>query len=696
MKKKLSLQKKLDSILASEDFEQLENFKDSKTIDSMPPKEREFLGALFLKLGEKLFLNGDNKFLENFEWAKKSAPDSAEIFYKQGLIFSEQENNPRCLTYAIEAFEASAEKNPESFETWLSWGITYTKLGKLHGTSAYYQEGLNKFSRAAELSSNITQNQSANLYWQWGLCWQCLGRFSGEAIDFHSAIEKYRRSVEEGIQIPEFWNNYGIAICELSNLIGRQELLFEAIECYRRAVSIHSKNFDGWCNIGTTFERLFEIHGDNEYFQQSQEAFQIAGNCDESEAFLWLKWGQLYVSYAKINLDIEYLKKAIEKFSKADSCDPGNSIILSAWSEAEMLWGTHLDSVELLRSAEEKIIRSLKINPDNPEIWHVYGMCLMELGRYFSEEVFYYQAIEKFQYGLSLNQSDPLLWYGLALAHYSIGESRYEVPMLEKSARFFSRVLEFGGHNFSQFWNDWGVNLMKLAEITDDKNYLESAIEKYEQAIYPYGEDLSGSIQDIDPEWLYNYGCALDFMGDFTEDVSYYERAVKVLTKTLQLDPNYNHAQYNLALALSHLGETSSDVDILYRALEHFQILLNRDSEDEMGWNDWGLTLLNLAELIHDSIAPHHSNTLYEQAESKFLHAAALGCVNSFYNLACLYSQTENFPFAIHYLEKAEISGGLPSIEDVMHDEWLEKLRSTSLFRNFISNLLSKQQKDLK
>jgi len=44
----------------------------------------------------------------------------------------------------------------------------------------------------------------------------------------------------------------------------------------------------------------------------------------------------------------------------------------------------------------------------------------------------------------------------------------------------------------------------------------------------------------------------------------------------------------------------------------------------------------------------------------------------------------------MHFLEKAEQAGALPSLDDMLHDEWLENLVETPSFRHFISHISSK------
>lgn len=229
---------------------------------------------------------------------------------------------------------------------------------------------------------------------------------------------------------------------------------------------------------------------------------------------------------------------------------------------------------------------------------------------------------------------------------------------------------------------------MKLAEMTNDPKYVESAIEKFERAINQNAEDPIN--QECDLEWLYNYGCALDFLGDFTEETCDYERAVQVLSKVLEVDPSYTFARYNLALSLSHLGEHADDVESFQKSLHHFEILLSNDHEDETAWNDWGLTLINYGQLIYDPTHPEQAQNLYEQAEGKLMHAIALGCTQAYYNLACVHALMGHTSVAMHFIERAEVAGVLPGIEAMLHDEWLKNIRDTQEFRHYISLLSNK------
>ncbi len=692
MEKEPPLEKILNEILVTQDFSRLESFQTPACWTPMSVAERQQLALAFVAQGESQLQQGKSAALDSFALSIEIAPNNPTVLYWQALAYSKQVQNMRCLAAANNALQKVAVLDPSFFEAWFVWACVLVRQGIFNSEPRFFQEADEKFVRAIALHKSDSTVALADIYWQWGLCWFFLGRLDGEAHDFHVALEKYRQAANLGLDNSLFWNNYGDAIAELSILVGRKDLFLEASEFYRNAIKLAPDEFQGWLNLACSLERLFEIQHEPFYFDDANDGFARAAELNSENVELWLNWGSLFVESAKSSGEVEHLYVSFEKFSRANECEPNNSTVLCRWGEAQTLCGAFAERIDLLREAEKNIVHSLEIQSDNVDGWCVYGNCLNELGRYFTDDAFYHRAIEKFLYGISLNERHSMLWHGLALAHFAIGELRNDVQMIEKAVRYCAKVMDCGGEAVSQFWNDWGVAQMKLAELTRDHSNIESAIEKFERAINAYGSESEKAVMDL--EWLYNYGCAFAFLGEFSQDASHYERAVQILLEAIQQDPAYAEARYNLALSLAHLGALTDDIDHFHQAIEHFHLLVAEDNEDEAMWNDWGLALLNLADLVHDEMHPELSQKYYLQAEDKFKHSIALGGVEAFYNLSCLYSLQNNYPAAMHYLARAEQSEALPAIDEVMHDEWLEGLRQTADFRSFISLRTTKHEKE--
>jgi len=391
----------------------------------------------------------------------------------------------------------------------------------------------------------------------------------------------------------------------------------------------------------------------------------------------------------------------------------------------------------ILKSALVKIQTGIRIQKDIPTLWRLYGDCLTELGRYYGDEKFLIEAIQRYRTGLQicsndlknqdlglpkasrgdsancfqsynldnvstldlqelsfepktgfsgclgLDASDTLLWYGLSLSLFTLGQLKEDLALIIEASQLFLKVIETGGQDTPQFWNDWGACLMKIGLIKNEKRFYEEAINKFEKALR-----LSQKLNLKNPhelEWLYNLGCAYEFLGDFETSPKSYEKALQLLRRVIEADPSFHIAYFNLACVYSRLGDLNSDIDLLLEANVTFKKVLENDLEDDYTWNELGVSLLILAKLMHDPVGFETSREYAAEAEKVFLQAIALGNISAIYHLACLYSMTENFEASIHYLEKCVENQALPSIDDLLTDDWLENVRNTPLFRHFIS-----------
>lgn len=682
-----SLEQLFQEILSKNNFDKLEPFKSESSWSKMTPKELDLLATLFTAEGEHLLLEKNPKALESFNNASKISPHNVDLFYRQAMALGAEQDDTSCLTAACRAVEMTVKLKPDFCSGWILWGNLQMRLGILFDEASLFHQADHKFTLAKACSFDDAEKLK-NIYWQWGLCWQCHGRLSGEAYDIHISLEKFSKASELGLSTVEFWNDYGDATATLARLLGGKELLLKASELYRNGVKIAPEQYLNWLYFACSLLRLFEYTSEEGYFHLAQDSFQRAVELNQEDFDVWLNWGALLSEAGKRKQNFELLEQSLEKFSKAFQCNPESSILFGHWGEVLLIWGSFSERIDHFREAERKFIRSLELDAENIEIWYLYGTCLSELGRYFGDEAFYYQAIEKFEYALTLSPQNPLLWHGIALAHFAIGDMCGDVPTLEIASSQCARVVEYSNGRIPlQFWNDWGVVYMKMSEITNSQQHVQLAIEKFEMAL---GIRLPEEERQVtDPEWWYNYGCALDFLGDHTEDPRDYEKAINILTQVLEHNPS-PHVRYNLALAWTHLGEATDDAECFLKSLEQFELLLQENNEDESAWNDCGMTLINLAQLLHDPVHPGKTKEFFEKAEIKFNHAISLGATQSLYNLACLYSLMGNFVASMHYIEKSEKAGVLPAIDDMLYDDWLDGLRQTQDFRQFLAQLKAK------
>jgi hypothetical protein len=83
---------------------------------------------------------------------------------------------------------------------------------------------------------------------------------------------------------------------------------------------------------------------------------------------------------------------------------------------------------------------------------------------------------------------------------------------------------------------------------------------------------------------------------------------------------------------------------------------------------------------------------LYLDAEQKIVRAGQLGNAAAHYQLACLYSILGRVDEAMLLIRQALAARALPPLEEILEDEWLETLRQTPPFAQFVAELEAKLQ----
>lgn len=688
MKKTSRVREALERIESQQAYDELLAYQDESKWKKWPASDREHLALLFVALGESRIRNKQPNGFESFDLAVKAAP-SAKVYVAIGRAYIKNSRDPSSLALAHEKLSKATDLDPTLPEAWYTNGVVLTRLGESYQEIGYLREADRCLRMAISLHHRANQTPPSALYLQLGDCWCYMGKLSGEPYDFYQALETFRKGLEIEPNHAVLLSHFGQAAEVLGHLINKPELVHEAIDSYCLALALDSQSATSHLLLANARLRLYLEHGDHASCSHAEQSFKTAIELDPFNVEAWLGWAILLTRYAERQRDYEALHDAVAKFKRADECEPHNALILSSWGEALTMLGALTEGFPLMREGAAKILQALEIESDNPSIWRIYATCLTEMGFYFSDEAYYLEALEKVKIGLRHDESNAALWAVLARIYVCLGTLRSETSLLEEALKHFNKSSELYSNDMPPLYNEWGICLMRLTEATHEKRYAEAAVAKFEKAVRGYDGTANGK---VDPEWLYNYGCALDFLGDFTDNPQHYEKAIQVLSQAVSLDPSYRHARYNLALAWTHLGELIYELDYFYQALELFKALVEDDPEDDIAWNEMGVTHLNIWLVMHDPIYPESSAELLAEAELNFMRASSLGNTQSYYNLASLNSLCGRFDQALHFMERAENADALPATEDILHDEWLEAFRSTDAFRHFMNQLKRRQE----
>lgn len=633
------------------------------------------------KQGEIKLLDGDIKGLKFFDHAIELDPKNASLLCRQAealYAFGATSKIKKYLLLANKKFKSALQIYPESFAAWSGWGNSLSLLGKTFGQHHYFIDAKEKLQKATEFAKGQADEKVAEVYWSLGQVLSNTFDHSGEVSDLTKALEIYAKASSLNEQMPiRFWNDFGKIALKLGMQINDVNLYVKAINCQKNAIAKSISNFDSWYLLGETLTEYYQITQDEDHFSQANECFINAAKLHPENNLIWISWAKLLMFSGKKLKDAKRLFAAIEKCHKAYSCNRKNENTITLWAEALALVGSISDRLDLISEAENKIAEAIDAFGQTPEVCYAHGMTLCAYGTYYNDADYYYQAVEKFQEGLSINRINHKLWYHLGRTYRIIAEMEMDSALLQRAGKFFARAINL--QPISTYYYEYALSLSRYAEYHPEKETIENALIGFEQAF-----SLQKNAIYLHPEWLYQYAITLDLMGDVQDDEKYYIKSIEILKRVLMLDPEFEEIHYRIALAYTHLGELSEEVEMYTRAITHYKIAFNSNEENEQLILDWSLALMHISQ-----VAPYEEDRqqYLKEAEFKLIQSAKLGNTEVYYHLSCLYSIMKHFEKAMYFLEKAEQFGSLPPLEEVLEDVWLDNLRQTEVFKAFISHL---------
>lgn len=638
------------------------------------------LAEAFSEEAAMALLQGDlEKGCESFSSAIKLDPKNAKLYFSQGLAlfeFGKAHESEQALLFASKKFRMGTTLDSTHFDTWKFWGHTLCLLGRKTQKLHFFQEAKEKLSQALLLSKDPVS--LAAVQWDLGITFSRLAAHSQEALDWHHSIQAFSlaKSLQENLPA-DFWIDFGYAQLMLAGKLNDIRSFVKAVQSFKKGIALDPHAFEGYRFLAQAMQKLYLYSHDEDHFKEACEHFAMASQLKPESHTLLCEWAQFLCQKAEIVRDLKRLKLCLEKCKEAFEIDPTYPQTLSTWATCLAYLGLFTDRLDLIHEGQEKIAQLSEEEQEQPHALLSEGICLKALARYFDDSDYDYQAIENFQAGLSIDRTQHVLWHEIASSYAFLGKQEDSEENFKLALRFFQKAIDL--HFCTHYLFDYADTLARLGELTSQETYLEEAVREFENLFIRQRNALY-----LHPQWLLRYGTALDLLGDFHEDAALYERAIEIFTHTLTLDPDSSATHHALALTFSHLGELSSDKTQFERALHHYRLAAKHHEEDETILIDSATTLMNLATHCHSS---SESDLLFRDAEQKLQKVIRLGNTEGYYTLACLYSMTRSCEQSLFYLTKAYQARSCPPIDELLDDEWLEELRSTSAFQEFLHHI---------
>lgn len=700
-----SIRTLLYQIATEHDFALLETLRDASVWNQWPQEARHALALLFAEYAASS-LTGE-RLEETFTLAEQLAPDCPLLANRRATMLTSSTATIENLENAHRAFQQAYKLDPAgSLIAWEPWADTLRRLAILHQESQYAYEALTYYTQAKQTTA--CSKNLGRIYYHMALCHHLLGQLSEEASELTVALEMIELARKAQFNLFCIELLHAETLSTLSRLLKRSDLSYTALQHALNAANapemkkltqqaLHCHHL-----IATVATFLYQQNYDTSLFSLAYEHFDAALRLLPTCQELHLDCARFLLFSGKTCQEVAVLQEALVHFTKSGISTQEASRDLANWAEAEILLGSLTEDLRHLRSAEKKTTICVKASPIDPTALSMapsstpsacavalHALLLTELGRYFSEPSYYQTALNLLKESFLEYSEDPNIYFSSANAYFGLGELTKDVLLLEKACLFYSQVIEHRGEESLHFYNDWASASLRLGELKEDAAAIEKAVELFEKAL-ELGESLQlggPAPTEVFLDCLYSYGCALDGLGDYSQEISHYEKAVHVLSSVLIASPQHLHARYNLATSLSHLGEVTQDIEPLRKAVELFTLLTQDDPEDEAAWQEWGVALIHLAEILQDPGRPEESINLLCDAELKLLQAASLGNPRSYYYLACTHSLLKNSSLSIHYLQRAAQEKCLPTAKQLVEEDWLANVHHDPHFLLLLQQL---------
>ena len=356
--------------------------------------------------------------------------------------------------------------------------------------------------------------------------------------------------------------------------------------------------------------------------------------------------------------------------------------MLAYYAQSLLFLYEKTEKPHLLQEAEEIAARALEVEKSthlfSAEPSLALALCQFEKGKYFHDIFLMKESLESIQKALFLYPKSAHLWYAFGSMKTTLALFDQDEEQMREALLCFLFASRSIVAHYSHFWNSWGLTLLSLADISEDVLLAEEACSKFEIAL-----ELS---HFSETDWIYNLGCAIDLLGCLKEEEELHEQAIELFKYVEEEDPTQYEVLLQQAVCCLHLGAARGSRIDFQRAEELLARYLREEPEDELAWSELGLSFFHQSTLLHASDAKQ-ALSYRTRAEDAFLKAISLGNPIAYYHLACLYAFVRDFPDAMECLWKAEEEGALPTLHELLDEEWLQPLFFTKPFRQLLQEL---------
>jgi tetratricopeptide (TPR) repeat protein len=672
----------VDLFLKWEQEKNVERLKDWESEDKQKElngQEKEVLGRLFALRGETFsdIKEKENAYYHASRLLKNSPKEIGEIIDK-ALKVGKEKNSLSLLKLSFELLEKEKNLDDSSSEDLNRLSEAYFQFAKRTSDQQVLEKGVSALLKLVGKEKENSSEQSSH-YWRLAESFFLLGEKSGEAVDYFKALKNFSKASSFFDTEWQFCLLQGICFERLYGFLNSKDYLYQAKECFEKAFLARPEDHLTTLRLSQCLITLYQIDANPQHFDRAEDLLHkvIASNTDEADFFFEL--GRLLLITGKCEGNIDKVENSLYFFSQAENRAISKAKTIPYKIEVFLFLGCEKEDLDLLKKVECFLDEDILAEEEDAAGVTSRVKYLISLGDYFGESCYFHEAIGRLKEHKEPHGGE--VFFLFSQAYYELYLLSQSLTYLAKSRAYISKAVQASPNN-PNYWGLYGCVLSKLGESEEEQELLREANDKFEKAI-----ELRQSLCYFDLCWICDYGFNNHLLSEMTQSEEDLERVVEVFTLVLSIESSHLDARYHLAQALLNLGALTSDIEFLNLSVEHYRLLLEEDSEDDMALNDLGEAYISLSQILRENGEEELTLENLELAEESLLQAVVFGNTDAFYNLACLFSLKGAYEETLFYLQRALSADSLPSLKEIMEDDWLEGFRKCNLFKLFYGNL---------
>lgn len=492
--KKIVEEIKNESIVRNKMYAQIERCKLDLQKDPTNPSLHVRLGDLYLKWHLDIFNSGQyiDEAITEYQLAMESLLDSCEIFYKLGLAFYYKGDLDRAINY----FMTALEKNSHYYEAYYMIAETFVK--KAHFTDAI---------EAAQAAIASTRLGSSSAHYLLYKLYDAIS-YKKNSTKIKAILEKIKSiilipfdklaiiNILENISYLRFFPLFIKGFCAIQ------------VKNYSRAVELYKNAIDIAPGFAPLYCILADIFLSTGYFDDAITEYKMAIWLDPFNITAYRHLCRAYEEQGDYN-------SAIDTYQKLITMAPNIPDLYSNLANIYYIKGEFDLAISNYQTA-------IVMNP-NPS-WT--SIIAQTMGFVYQENKSDPDAaISAYQTAYVLTPDDIDIYVNL-------GSAFYDKEDYDNALSIYRKALEFQPKNAKIHCN--------LGFLYWGKGETEEAMKSYELAI------------------KYNdaYDIAYNNLGViYLDDLGRVKRSIELFKKAIEVNPNYALAHFNLARAISIIGD---------------------------------------------------------------------------------------------------------------------------------------------